>query len=41
MIIGGHKLHANLPKHGRERKLIEKTNNVDQYKKGSGSRISW
>ncbi|KAH1245959.1 hypothetical protein GmHk_06G016152 [Glycine max] len=28
LIIGGHKLHANLPKHGRERKLIEKTNNA-------------
>lgn len=34
LIIGGLKLHAKLPKHGRERKLVKKTNIVDQYKKG-------
>lgn len=28
LILGGLKLHANLPKHGREWKLIEKTNKI-------------
>jgi len=33
LIIGGLKLHANLPKHGREWKMKEKTSNNYQHKK--------
>jgi len=34
LIIGGLKMHANLPKHGRVGKPIEKFHKEDQYKQG-------
>lgn len=34
LIISGLKLHANLLKHGRERKMTGKSNIEEQYKKG-------
>jgi len=35
LILGGLKLHANLPKHGKEWKATERVNKDDQHKKES------